>query len=185
MTTFLANSPNELRSICELPTGSALPRAARFLADLVKEPAFLGSQALPLLREARYAEGWYVARRYDARDGAYSLKVFVWPPGTGTNIHDHSSWGAYACASGTLLEERYERLDDGSKEGHARLKKVWQLMWSPDDGASTVLPGRGGIHRVGNPGESPAISVHLYGPRLGEVDGRDYDPSRDYVCDRS
>ena len=37
MTTSLANSPNELWSICELPTGSALPRAARFLADLVKE----------------------------------------------------------------------------------------------------------------------------------------------------
>jgi hypothetical protein len=84
MTTSLANSPNELRLICELPTGSALPRAARFLADLVKEPAFLGSQILPLLREARYAEGWYVARRYDAHDGAYSLQVFVWPPGTGT-----------------------------------------------------------------------------------------------------
>ena len=41
-----------------------------------------------------------------------------------------------------------------------------------------------GIHRVGNPTGEPAISVHLYGPRLGEIDGRDYDPSRDYVCDR-
>jgi len=116
MTTSLANSPNELRSICELPTGSALPRATRFLADLVKEPAFLGSQILPLLREARYAEGWYLARRYDAHDGAYSLQIFVWPSGTGTRIHDHSSWGAYACAAGTVLEERYDRLDDGSKE---------------------------------------------------------------------
>jgi hypothetical protein len=26
--------------------------------------------------------------------------------------------------------------------------------------------------------------VHLYGPRIGEVDGRDYDISRDYVRDR-
>jgi hypothetical protein len=26
--------------------------------------------------------------------------------------------------------------------------------------------------------------VHLYGPRLGEVDGHDYNPSRDHVCDR-
>ena len=24
----------------------------------------------------------------------------------------------------------------------------------------------------------------LYGPRLGEIDGRDYDPSENYVCDR-
>jgi hypothetical protein len=26
--------------------------------------------------------------------------------------------------------------------------------------------------------------MHLYGPRLGILDGRDYDPSRDFVCDR-
>ena len=185
MTTALANSPNELRTICELPAGSALPRAARLLSDLVKEPAFLGSQILPLLGGAKYAEGWYVARRYDAHDGAYSLQVFVWPPGTGTRIHDHSSWGAYACAIGTVLEERYDRLDDGSQPGYARLQKAWQLCWSPEDGASTVLPGDGGIHRIVNPGGSPAVSVHLYGPRTEEVDGRDYDPSRDYVCDRS
>ncbi len=99
-------------------------------------------------------------------------------------IHDHSSWGVYCCAVGSVLEERYERLDDGSRPDHARLEKIWQLSWSRDDGASSVLPYDGGIHRVGNPGDSLAISVHLYGPRMGEVDGRDYDLSRDYVCDR-
>jgi len=26
---------------------------------------------------------------------------------------DHSSWGVYCCAVGSILEERYERLDDG------------------------------------------------------------------------
>jgi len=83
-----------------------------------------------------------------------------------------------------VLEERYERLDDGSRTEHARLKKVWQLWWSREDGASTVLPRDAGIHRVGNPGERVAISVRLYGPRMEEVDGRDYDPSRDHVCDR-
>ena len=86
---------------------------------------------------------------------------------------------------GSVLEERYERLDDGYQPDHVRLKKVWQLSWSPEDGASTVLPGDEGIHRVGNPGDQAAISVHLYGPRIGDMDGRDYDPSRDYVCDRS
>jgi hypothetical protein len=57
-------------------------------------------------------------------------------------------------------------------------------MWSLEDGISTVLPYDGSIHRIGNPTGEPAISVHLYGPQLGEVDGRDYDPSRAYVCDR-
>ena len=82
------------------------------------------------------------------------------------------------------MEECYERLDDGCRLDHACLKKVWQLSWSTVDGASTVLPYDEGIHRVGNAGEEVAVSVHLYGPRLGRLDGRDYDPSRNYVCDR-
>jgi predicted metal-dependent enzyme (double-stranded beta helix superfamily) len=125
-----------------------------------------------------------VAHRGDVPDGSYSLQVFVWPPGSRTRIHDHSSWGAYHCALGTIFEERYERLDDGSRHEHACLQEVWQLPWSSRDVASTVLPGDGVIHRIGNPYGEAAVSVHLYGPRTGEVDGRDYDPSRDYVCDR-
>lgn len=183
--TLLAPHTDELRKISELPTELALPHATAFLADLVKDPGFAAAEILPCLEEGRYREDWYVARRYEAEDGSYSLKVFLWPPGTGTKIHDHSSWGAYICAWGTVLEERYERLDDGSRPDHARLEKAWQLSWSPGDGASTVLLGDGGIHRVGNPGDEAAVSVHLYGPRIGEVDGRDYDPSRDHVCDRS
>jgi predicted metal-dependent enzyme (double-stranded beta helix superfamily) len=184
MKTTLTPDTNELREIAMLPTESALPRAARFLSDLVKDADFVQAEILPLLKKAKYAQDWYVTRQYDGEDGSYALKIFVWPPGTGTKIHDHSSWGAYACALGTVLEERFDRLDDGSVAEHARLRKAWQLLWSQRDGASTVLPGDGGIHRVGNLGEGPAISVHLYGPRLEEVDGRDYDPSRDYVCDR-
>lgn len=112
------------------------------------------------------------------------MQVFAWPPGTRTRFHDHTSWGAFCCALGSLVVERYERRDDGSRPRFTRLKKVWQLAWTREDGVSTVPPYEGGIHRVGNPGTGTAISVHLYGPRLGEVDGRDYDPSRVYVCDR-
>jgi hypothetical protein len=72
----------------------------------------------------------------------------------------------------------------GSLSDYARLKKLWPLGRRREDGISTVLPYERGIHRVGNPTEKPAISVHLYGPRLGEIDGRDYDPSQNYVCDR-
>jgi predicted metal-dependent enzyme (double-stranded beta helix superfamily) len=175
---------NELEKLSNLPTELALQGAAPLLAHLVRDPAFLDAHVLHLLQEARRVEDWYVAHRYDAQDGSYSLQIFVWPPGTRTQIHDHTSWGAYYCVVGSVLEERYERLDDGSQPSHARLKKVWQLWWSREDGASTVLPYEGGIHRVGNPSDSLAISVHLYGPQMGEVDGRDYDPSQNYVCDR-
>jgi predicted metal-dependent enzyme (double-stranded beta helix superfamily) len=184
VTTSLTPGTIQLRKISARPTELALQQAASFLSYLVNDPDFVNSRILPSLEEARYSGDWYVAHRHDAEDGSFSLQVFVWPPKTRTKIHDQSSWGAYCCAIGSVLEERYERLYDGSRSEHARLKKVWQLSWSSEDGASTVLPGDGGIHRVGNPGESTAISVHLYGPRMGEVDGRDYDPSRDYVCYR-
>jgi hypothetical protein len=68
--------------------------------------------------------------------------------------------------------------------GHARLKKSRNRAWNEGDGASTVLPYDGGIHRISNLGEETAVSVHLYGPWASSTDGRDYDPSRDYVCDR-
>jgi predicted metal-dependent enzyme (double-stranded beta helix superfamily) len=174
---------SELQKLSELPTEPALREAASFLACLVREPEFLETEILPLLEEAEEAQDWYVAHRHN-EDGSYSLQIFVWPPGSKTKIHDHSSWGAYCCAWGSVLEERYERLDDGSRLNHARLKKVWQLSWSREDGSSTVRPYDGGIHRVGNSSKETAISVHLYGPRVGEVGGRDYDPSCDYVCDR-
>jgi predicted metal-dependent enzyme (double-stranded beta helix superfamily) len=125
-----------------------------------------------------------VGHCWEGGDGSYSLQVLVWPLESRTQVHDHTSWGVFCCVVGAVLEERYERLDDGSQLNHAHLKKVWQFAWGTEDAASTVLPGDGGIHRMGNPGNGMAISVHLYGPRMGEPDGRDYDPSCDYVCDR-
>ena len=184
-TTLPAPDTNKLEKFSNLPTELALQRAASFLAHLVRDPTFLDAYVLPLLQEARGVQDWYVADRCDGQDGSYCLQIFVWPPGTTTKIHDHTCWGAYCCAVGSVLEERYERLDDNSRLNHARLKKVWQLSWSPQDGVSTVLPYDEGIHRVGNHVEEVAISVHLYGPRLGRLDGRDYDTSRNYVCDRT
>ena len=184
-TPSVALDTNELQRLSELPTDLAVQQAAPFLAHLVKDPIFMEAEIIPLLEESRGTEtDWYLARSYEGGEHSFSLQIFVWPPSTETKIHDHSSWGVYCCAVGSVLEERYERLDDGSLSDHARLKKAWQLRWSPEDGASSVLPHDEGIHRVGNPGDSLAISVHLYGPRVGAVDGRDYDLSRDYVCDR-
>jgi hypothetical protein len=174
-----------LEGLADLAPEAALTEAVALLNRLAEDPGFEDAYVLPLLKEARGAEEWYVANRYEVGEGSYCLEVFVWPPGSKTEIHDHASWGAFRCVVGWVFEERYERLDDGSRLNHARLKKIWQLRWGTEEGVSTVLPYDGGIHRVGNPGEDTAISVHLYGPRTGEVDGRDYDPSRHYVCDRA
>jgi hypothetical protein len=64
------------------------------------------------------------------------------------------------------------------------LRRRWRRTWDRHDGASTVGPYEAGIHRIANPGRQPSVSVHIYGPRTGVLDGRDYDPTRDFVCDR-
>lgn len=172
-----------LGRLVHLPPEAAVRGAAEALSRLVLDPS-VEVYLAGLLAEARGARGWYVARSYEPPDRTYSLQVFVWPPGTETQIHDHTTWGAYLCAVGWVLEERYERLDNGSRPDFARLREAWELKWRLGDGVSTVLPYEGGIHRVGNPGPRTAVSVHLYGPRVAAADGRDYDPRRDYVCDR-
>src|SRR5215210_6069780 len=75
VATKLKPDTNELREIARLPTESALPRAARFLADLVKDASFVEARVLPLLAEAKHRRDWYVAREYGGEDGTYSLKV--------------------------------------------------------------------------------------------------------------
>jgi predicted metal-dependent enzyme (double-stranded beta helix superfamily) len=167
----------------DLPEATTLREAVVLLDRLVEEPSFLDAWIPRLLDEAKQAKGWYVARRIDAPDRSLSVQIFVWPPGTGTRIHDHAAWGALRPVVGSVLERRYERLDDSTVPEHARLNKSWELTWAREDGASTVLPYDGGIHSISNFGDKTAITVHLYGPRQ-EIDGRDYDLSRDYVCDR-
>src|SRR3954451_21536429 len=79
------------------------------LAQLVRKAAFVEAYFLPLLsEEARRAEGWYVAHTYGSQDNSYSLQIFVWPLGARTQIHDHTSWGAFCCCVGSVLEKRYE-----------------------------------------------------------------------------
>jgi len=175
---------SQLEALAALPLKLALREAVPLLVRLADNPAFLSSHVIPLLQEPREIKNWYVAHSCNGPDDSYSLQLFFWPAGSRTEIHDHTSWGAYCCVVGSVLEERYERLDDGSQPNHARLKKLWQLWWRRGDRISTVLPYDGGIHRVGNSGKILAISMHLYGPPIGGVDGRDYDLSKNHVCDR-
>jgi Cysteine dioxygenase type I len=174
---------SELEHLAMLPAEMALRHASALLHHLLKDRVFLEAH-LPLLQTPVEAAGPFVARRYGGREGSASLEVFVWPAGAATQIHDHACWGAFRCAIGSLLEDRYARRDDGSLAHHAHLWRIWQRVWTGAAGASTLLPYAGGIHRVANPSASVALSVHLYGPRMGALDGQDYDPARNYVCGR-
>jgi predicted metal-dependent enzyme (double-stranded beta helix superfamily) len=179
-----ARNQSEFERLYHGLPGLAFEEASAFLAHITHDPSFVLAQLLPLLARVPPAREPYIPLSYGARETSTCMQVFVWPAGATTPIHDHTSWGAYHCVVGSLLEERYVRLDDGDQASTARLRRTCQRSWRRDDGASMVLPYEKGIHRVANPGSRPAVSVHLYGPRMGILDGRDYDPALDMVCDR-
>lgn len=107
--------------------GINLQRAVALLGNPAGKTLFFESLISPVLGRAEKAEDWYVASSHGSSDGS-SVQVFVWPPGTGTRVHDHSSWGAFRCVSGSVLEVRYARRDDGSKIEHARLREIWRRL---------------------------------------------------------
>jgi predicted metal-dependent enzyme (double-stranded beta helix superfamily) len=181
-TLSLAQALTELGPIATLAPTVAVREAGTILTHLLKNPAFVAEQAR-FLADPPAAPGPYVACQITGPADGYALQVFVWPPGAKTAIHDHSCWGMIHGAFGTLREERYVRLDEGEHDAQARLRSAWRRGWGRADGVSPLLPYEGGIHRVSNPSRHPALSVHIYGPP-GVIDGRDYDPSHDYVCDR-
>jgi predicted metal-dependent enzyme (double-stranded beta helix superfamily) len=167
---------HQLRSLADLPPETAICEAAPLLAALIRSTNLV--DCMPCI------EGPGPARIQLTDDSERTnLQLFLWPAGAWTPIHDHTSWGVYVCVAGSLLEDRYVRLDAGAQPGRAHLRRDWRAIWRPGQ-QSHLLPYSGGIHRVANPSLGPAVSLHLYGPRLSAIDGRNYDPHTDVVCDR-
>jgi hypothetical protein len=89
---------------------------------------------------------------------AAQVWLLTWLPGQGTPLHDHGpSAGAFAVAQGALTE----RVVAAGRPGQR------------PNGTDTVLEsgrvrffGSHYVHRVRNESAAPAVSVHVYAPRL-------------------
>jgi predicted metal-dependent enzyme (double-stranded beta helix superfamily) len=84
--------------------------------------------------------------------------LLSWLPGQGTDLHDHGpSSGAFAVAAGTLTE----RVVTADRRGR-----------HPREAGGELAAGRARffgphyVHQVHNAGGEPAVSVHVYAPRL-------------------
>ena len=107
-----------------------------------------------------------MARAYEGEDGSYSLKIFVWPAGTGPRIHGPLLLG---CLSPVPSERSSKSATTaqaaGSVAEHARLKKAWQLWWILRTAPPTVLPGDGGVRRrQGTPARTRLFRCTSTGP---------------------
>ncbi|HEY7221000.1 MAG TPA: hypothetical protein VH985_21685 [Candidatus Binatia bacterium] len=110
----------DLRSAwSELPDMEArMKKGQRLLEELVQDA---------MLRAASNSwpstEGRKNLLFYEDPDYGFAINGVVRVPGRKGSIHDHAhSWTAYGLLEGTESLERYRRLDDGSKEGYAKLE---------------------------------------------------------------
>jgi 3-mercaptopropionate dioxygenase len=104
-------------------------------------------------------------------DGSFSIVALVWRPGQMTRIHDHVTWGAFAVIQGVEYEELFTVDEEG-----VCLVEAGSTKNATGDVSGFAPPGD--IHRVRNPGNRTAISIHIYGTdvsRLGSSVRHDYD----------
>jgi len=135
---------------CDVPR-----RVAELLPVLLLQPDLL----TPAQRRAP-ADGYGRNRVFLCPHDKFSVLAMVWPAGVSTPIHDHRDWCALGVYEG-LIEETY----------YAPVSKAADCTAAVP--TSTVRHRRGAvahlpvdapnIHRIHNPTDKPAISIHVYG----------------------
>jgi predicted metal-dependent enzyme (double-stranded beta helix superfamily) len=114
-----------------------------------------------LASSARQWSGWegITQRRWEllAASDTFEAWVIGWPPEATIALHDHGdSAGAVAVAGGELVETLVTEATDGSVTTTTRRMAT---------GTSWTMGSRH-VHDIVNDGSSPAVSVHVYAPRL-------------------
>jgi predicted metal-dependent enzyme (double-stranded beta helix superfamily) len=100
---------------------------------------------------------------YSDPAGRFTILSLVWMPGQFSPPHAHQTWCAYAVCDNTLTETEYTF--DGATLRASPLRTIDRHA-----GYCTFAhAGLDQIHRLGNAGVRPAISLHIYGVGSGRI----------------
>ena len=101
----------------------------------------------------------------------FSVVSFVWGPGAGTPIHDHTVWGMVGMLRGSETSLAYEACPDTGKLLEAEITKLEPRM------IERVSPNIGDVHLVRNAySDRASISIHVYGANIGAVRRHVFNP---------
>lgn len=107
--------------------------------------------------------------KYIYYDGEVSITLDELPHGLVVPPHDHGVWEALVIVKGRLHHAVYDRVDDGSVDGHAELKTIEDRECTPGELAMVIPPAE--IHSF------TALEPETY---ILTIVGGNYSPKRHY-----
>ncbi len=96
----------------------------------------------------------------------FTILALVWGGGQFSPVHAHHAWCAYAVRNGTLTETLF-RFDTETEQAIPLRTETRRAGYG-----CFARSGLEQIHRLGNAGLEPAISIHVYGVDAAQVCSR-------------
>ena len=170
----------DLRAVWSAETDDArrMDKARPLVEAFVKDPDLKAHSAQWPSTEGRKNLLLYVDPAYD-----FVVNAVVRVPGRTGSVHDHANaWVLYGVLDGTESLERYDRVDDGSRPGHAEVRLT--SVTTGTQGKVDLVPPHAIHAEQGGPTRSVAIIVRSQ--RLGEgtVLQHMYDPKTSTVVEQ-
>lgn len=152
VTAALATLVAEIDAACGSPPAAMKDRIIAALEAAVAHVELLSP-------DQRLSQSSCYARHLMHSDpaGRFSIVAIIWGAGQFSPPHAHHTWCAYAVHENALEETLYD-WDHERATAQPAQKKVR----SPGYGCF-AHSGLDQIHRLGNSGSQPAISIHVYG----------------------
>lgn len=117
-------------------------------------------------------QGFGVHLIHEEPDHTLAILAVSWLPNRGTPPHNHGTWGIVAGVDGGEENEFFERVDDGSRPGHAELKKIGSKQCDVGD---VVAMTSSTIHSVWNKTDNVSLSLHIYGKHINYTGRSQFD----------
>ena len=169
---------DEVRSTCETETtiGRILNRTEAALKMLLADPACLNGLAI----DRQEHRSWKV---YTDPDHLFCIPVSHQKPNYRRGVHDHGElgWAVYGVLEGEVVQELYERLDDGADPEHVQLHALPPVIQHAGD--ATVIQ-VGGAHAPHNDDGRDAWTVVIRSRDLTTIWRNFYDVHKGRVVRR-
>jgi predicted metal-dependent enzyme (double-stranded beta helix superfamily) len=107
------------------------------------------------------------ARRLLHRDpaGRYTVLVMVWNPGQGTELHDHAGMWCVECVHrGRIEVTSYSIRGGDADQGLVQFARETSIVAGIGEAGALIPPFE--YHRIDNPFDVPAVTLHVYGGEM-------------------